>query len=453
MTVRFRRPTTLLRTSVNICATTIVSSNYLAYAKVLADSIRLHFIEASFFVLVVDRKTVQTEQQARLLGLEIVWAEELGLADFERLAYKFDILELNTALKPSWLKRLLDDGYEAVVYWDPDIRLYSPPSPVIEALRQASIVLTPHTVAPLMDGHRPSDIDLLRHGTYNLGFIAVKDDVDGKAMLDWWEDRCLSHGFSDPVEGVFVDQKWLDLAPSYFENVCILKHRGCNVAYWNLHERPLNEGSAGMNAGEVPLVFFHFSGVDPRNSVRLSKYQNRHAFDEYDLLNDLVTKYCALVMEAGHADLVKTPYSYGCLNGGQPISGLMRRALVCAYEEGSTRPFDPDSTFQRGLQRAGLWPSQRPSGAAELKFNAFNFDAADRRIRILNWAIRAAFRLLGQSRSELLLRYLVFLGRGSHFAAVLTGQPFMLEHQSRSMKRSRSADATAPAQLIPTPRE
>src|ERR1017187_7472506 len=39
---------------------------------------------------------------------------------------------------------------------------------------------------------------------------------------------------------MFVDQKWINLAPCFFENVKILKQPGCNMAFWNLHERHLS---------------------------------------------------------------------------------------------------------------------------------------------------------------------------------------------------------------------
>jgi hypothetical protein len=417
---------------VKFCATTIVSANYLAYAKVLADSVRRHFEAAAFVVLLVDRRSAAVEQRAQQLGLDFIWAEDLGLADLERIAYQFDILELNTALKPTLLKRLLSRGHEAVIYWDPDIRLFAAPEPIVTALQQASIVVTPHALAPLMDGRRPSDIDLMRHGSFNLGFIAVRGDANGRALLDWWEDRCLMHGFCDPVEGTFVDQRWLDLAPSYFDGVHILKHRGCNVAYWNLHERPLGDAGGFIIAGSDPLVFFHFSGVDPRDGARLSKYQNRHGVGGADkVLDNLVAGYCKAVMGAGHAELVVTPYSFGMLDSGKPISALMRRALVCA-QPAPVRPFEAAGEFQRGLRAAGLWPAENQAVTSpEAKINAFSFDPTDRRVRIVNQALRVAFRLLGTGRAQLLMKYLVFLSRGSNLAAVLTGRPFMLDHRSR----------------------
>ena len=255
-----------------VCVTTIVAANYLAYAKVLAASLG-RYGTAPLRVLIVDRPTPEVVAAVRDSGLDCVYAQDLGLADFERIAYKYDILELSTALKPTFLKRMLAEGFERVVYLDPDIELHAPLQPVFAALDSAEIVLTPHALQPVMDGMRPSDIDFLRAGSFNLGFIAVRRGADSTALLDWWESRCLSYGFADPGHGTFVDQKWMDLAPSFFTSVHVLRHPGCNVAYWNLHERQLTREGTHTLVNGGPLCFFHFSGVQMNAPGALSKHQ------------------------------------------------------------------------------------------------------------------------------------------------------------------------------------
>jgi hypothetical protein len=197
---------------VKLCFATIVSPNYLAYARVLGDSVAQHAPDAEFRVLIVGRADPQVSAAVNKSGLDVIYANDLGLPDFDHLAYKFDIVEFNTALKPSFLKSLFALGFDRVVYLDPDIRLYSPPAPVVQALDDAQIALIPHALAPVMDGSRPSDIDFLRTGSFNLGFIGLRRGTQTFALLDWWEERCLSQGFNDPGFGTFVDQKWLVLA-------------------------------------------------------------------------------------------------------------------------------------------------------------------------------------------------------------------------------------------------
>lgn len=407
-----------------ICFATIVSPNYLAYARVLRDSVAAHASQAAFRVLVVNREDQQVRAAVEDAGLEATFAPELGLADFEQLAYKFDLVELNTALKPTFLKQLFARGYDLVVYLDPDICLYAEPSPVLEALSTAEVALIPHALAPAMDGLRPSDVDFLRTGTFNLGFIGLRKGRHSAALLDWWESRCLGNGFNDPSFGTFVDQKWMDLAPCYFDSISVLKHAGCNVAYWNLHERKIESEKGNYRVNGAPLVFFHFSGVSVSTPGILSRHQNRHDLVPGTALSELVRDYCGRLVAAGHAQLEHLPYSFAALDDGTPITPLMRRA-ACVASLDRSQPFSVTSQLQQRLRR-GRISSAGASGAKAI--TTLNFDPSDRRVIALNFLIRLLARLVGGERIAALLRYATFLGWGSNFAAVLLDQPPELRH-------------------------
>jgi hypothetical protein len=417
---------------VKICFATIVSPNYLAYARVLGESLARHAAQADFQTLVVTRRTVQVRDAVDETGLQVIYAEELGLPDFEQLAYKYDLVELNTALKPSFLKALLARGYDRVVYLDPDICLFDAPLPVLEALDLSEIVLIPHALAPAMDGLRPSDIDFLRTGTFNLGFIGLRQGAHSSALLDWWESRCLSHGFNDPGYGIFVDQKWLDLAQCYFESVRVLKHPGCNVAYWNLHERRVEHSPHGYRVNGEALIFFHFSGVDAASPGTLSRHQNRHAIVAGSALADLVRDYCSRLQAAGHSRWSGLPYSFASRDDGTAITPLMRRAAIVPTMD-AAQPFAPGSPFQQSLERAGL---TRGAPLRLAKTTTLDFDAQDRSVVLVNRLIRLISRLIGAERLGALLRYATFLGWQSNAAAVLLDEPFDLEHRDRRTEAS-----------------
>jgi hypothetical protein len=48
--------------------------------------------------------------------------------------------------------------------------------------------------------------------------------------------------------------------PVLFENVGIVQHYGCNIAFWNQHEckRVVSDGKVLIN-GEFPIIFIHFT--------------------------------------------------------------------------------------------------------------------------------------------------------------------------------------------------
>ncbi len=411
------------------CVVTIVSGNYLAYAKVLDASLKAADPSFDFRVLLVERRTAVLDQAVRDVGLDVMFAEDLGLEEAERLFYKYDLVELNTALKPSFIKRALADGYEHVIYLDPDIRIFAPLEPVLQALGTADIVLTPHALAPAMDGLRPSDVDFLRTGVYNLGFVAFKASPQSAALLDWWESRCLGMGFNDPAFGVFVDQKWMDLAPCYFDSVHVLRHPGCNVAYWNLHEREVAQApGGGYQVNGMPLVFFHFSGVVPRNPGILSRHQTRHSLQPGSVLASLVQDYCERLQELGHDGYSGIAYGFAALDDGTPVTPTMRRALlVVPYDE--QLPFSATSRLQRDLRAASIPPRAGTVPAKPLNTLSFNADA--RSVRLANQLVRAARRVVGIERLGAMLRYAALLTREAHLPSVLLKQPLRLEHRLR----------------------
>jgi len=112
-------------------------------------------------------------------------------------------------------------------------------------------------------------------------------------------------------EGVFVDQSWMDFAPHYFDAYSLIES-GYNVAYWNLHERRIEDG--GLSGAEVPQVikkplrFMHFSGYQPSSPRELSKHQIRFQWD--DLSNEvksLLDDYGDCLRKNGHETLSQIP--------------------------------------------------------------------------------------------------------------------------------------------------
>src|SRR6266536_1239552 len=127
-------------------ACTIVSANYLAYARTLCDSFLQFHPEHKFYVLLVDR--LPDGVDARKENFELLLVEELGIPNFLSVAFQYDILELNTNVKPTFLKTLLDRGVDQLIYFDPDILICGKVDPIFELLNSHGIVLTPHCMRP-----------------------------------------------------------------------------------------------------------------------------------------------------------------------------------------------------------------------------------------------------------------------------------------------------------------
>ena len=163
---------------------------------------------------------------------DIIRSTELPFRNSKWFHFKYGLLELSTAVKPYAIEFLLEK-YDAakVIYLDPDILLFRPVDTVMLALRDASIVLTPHLTETLDDDLRPGELDILRSGVFNLGFIAVRASENTGRFLRWWQQKVYDQCVVAPSVGVFVDQKWIDLVPGLYSDVAILRDGGLNVAY------------------------------------------------------------------------------------------------------------------------------------------------------------------------------------------------------------------------------
>jgi hypothetical protein len=389
-------------------ACTIVSPNYLSFARTLAVSYLAHHPGHRFFVLIVadlvDHRPFASEPFEAVMLPFIGWPD---LADLHAAAMKYDILELNTNVKPTFLKHLLAQGFQRVLYLDPDICVYAPLTPVFDALLAHDAVLTPHLTTPVFDGKTPGEQEMLYNGTFNLGFYGTRNTPNANAILNWWERRCLDLGFSEGRTGLFVDQKWMNLAPGLFENIAILRHPGCNMAYWNLNDRTLSGPTEAPIVNEtVPLCFFHFSGIVATDPASLSKNSNRFTLATRPDLVPLFASYKAALLANKGTPNEALPYGCNVFSDGTAIT-LIARRLYAAHEAKfvDSDPFDAEGPFYAFCERTGLLAGTH----APPKSTWSSYSDTDRRVTAVHILLRLALRALGPNRYELLMRYLAHI--------------------------------------------
>ena len=332
-----------------LVACTIISRSYLSYARVLGESWLEHHPGSRFYALVLDGLATDADPGP---AIDIVEPEALALQSFEELAFRCDVTELATAVKPALLSFLLERE-DAVVYLDPDILVLRPFAEVQQALGSAGVVLTPHTLGPIpRDGLRPSEEGILNTGVFNLGFVGLRASDDAAGLLGWWGERVSEACRIDYADGLFFDQKWIDLVPAYYPSTVILRHPGYNVAYWNLHERPLRALNGSFFAGGEPLVFFHFSGFDPARPATLSKRVKpelaRHEVAPGSVLEELTLLYRDLHLRHGFDVSSRAEYGFGRFDNGLEIPGLLRQLYAGLAREDRARFGDPFEANRSG---------------------------------------------------------------------------------------------------------
>jgi hypothetical protein len=128
-----------------------------------------------------------------------------------------------------------------------------------------------------------NEVSSLRYGIYNLGFLGIRADSEGRAFANWWAQRCIDYCYDDLPLGLFVDQKWCDLIPAFFDNVRVVRDPGYNVASWNLSTRHISiERDGQILVNGSPLRFFHFTKLGPIGDVMTQRYA-RDNVDVYEI--------------------------------------------------------------------------------------------------------------------------------------------------------------------------
>jgi hypothetical protein len=128
-------------------AFTIVARNYLAMARVLAESFIEFHPDGRFTIAVIDDCVGATSGddghiRSATLG-ELGVPTELA----HRMAIEYDIMEFATGIKPFILRALLENADHAI-YFDPDIQVFHDLSEIVARCHESGIVLTPHLLEP-----------------------------------------------------------------------------------------------------------------------------------------------------------------------------------------------------------------------------------------------------------------------------------------------------------------
>jgi hypothetical protein len=244
---------------------TSAAANYLPKVRVLFESLRAQHPEWILHLALADAPPPEAALAAVPLD-ELHLIPDLDIPEWRAWTFCHSLMELATAIKPFLLRRLLArEDCEAAIYLDPDVVAFSRLDDVLDAFAAGDILLTPHQTVPeaTLGGVIANEVCTLQHGIYNLGFVGVAAREQGRAFADWWAQRTYHFCRADIPNGIFTDQRWIDLAPGFFDRVRILRSSRLNAAPWNLSTRRLGGSPQdGVTVDGKALGFFHFSAID-----------------------------------------------------------------------------------------------------------------------------------------------------------------------------------------------
>ena len=398
------------------CAFTICAKNYLAQALTLRESFLKHNPSLNFFIFLAD-KIDGVEDVDRVVALDKSW-----IPDWVNMAFKYDVIEFNTSIKPFCFGKLFKEGYEKVIYLDPDIYVTRPLDYIYECLNNKSVVLTPHycDIEEHFDG-AVSEETFNKVGIYNLGFCALKNDKVGQEIAKWWQNRLQYKCYSQSSEGLFVDQKWMDYIPGFFPDAtCVSSHHGMNVAIWNLHERELfiDEKQGYMirrkkTGDEFPLLFFHFSGFDPFETTVINRRHPQFNVTTYPSFKPIIEEYRERVYANGYDRFSKMTYGFNHYFDGSVITPLQRRMFRVYLNDHKVEfnPFEINTPFYKILKNSRLLlkASTKQNGFASYTKEEKN-KGKKLENKVVKPILKLALRVLGAERYAMLIRLFTLAG-------------------------------------------
>ena len=323
---------------------TSICANYLHKARTLAKSIKENIPDSVFIVCLLEKENMICAEYKYFD--EVVLAKDAWGNDFEKFIFKHTIVEASTSVKGRFFQYLYEEfpDEDKFIYLDPDVYVYSDFIELRKILDTRPIVLCPHLLQP---GNIDMELSSTAHGVYNLGFLAVNRSEEAQKFIDWWAKRLFLFCYDDMGKGIFTDQKWIDLAPCFFD-VEIFKHRGYDFATWSLLDCGMHEKNGKILIQGYELRFIHYSGYRATIDNCIAKWlpSGNHAFKR--LFADYSKEHDANDLD----NVSKIKWSYGYYNSGEKIEDSVRRKYRSSYDLMFVcqNPFDKSNTYYEKLE-------------------------------------------------------------------------------------------------------
>lgn len=310
---------------------TVVTKSYLSYAYVLMSRISTLHPDSKRRIFVIDiefGKDLDSIEVADFVGANEFFTE--GLDQF--LHFKYNAFELSNAARPHAHRFFRDHtNCDQWIYLDADIFPVNSLEQLMDLEDQSQIFISPHRTKPSNDILKPQgESRLLQNGAYNSGFLALKRGDESNRFIEWFV-HCCNIKCYDRHEYCFVDQLWLNLVPTLFESVHIVKNPGVNIGYWNIDERPLKYNSEGvLTVDNLPVMFLHFSGWNSDHPEIMSRYYSDKSVPKpwFDYAN----QYSVSLKKAEEQFPNDISYKWNTYNEGSPIQLVERRIFAQLQE-------------------------------------------------------------------------------------------------------------------------
>ena len=239
---------------------TYFDHHYLARGLALYSSLKKHSPSFRLWVLCMDSLVYTLLSRLSLPNLTLIRIEDLESSDPQLLDAKSNrkLLEYYFTCTPSLPLFILNryPDVPLITYLDADLFFFSDPAPIHEEIGDSSIAIIAHRF--------PQHLRHLEvHGIYNVGWLSFRRSTEAFVCLQRWREQCIEWCTRRPENDRYADQKYLDEWPSLYRNLIVLRHKGANLAPWNLANYKIEWHDGRVWVDAQPLIFYHFHGLHP----------------------------------------------------------------------------------------------------------------------------------------------------------------------------------------------
>ena len=242
---------------------TYFDRGYLARGLALIRSLRRHGDRSTVWILAMDDDVERFVRELADPTVRSLRLDELEQADPRLLEVKPQRSRMEyyftcTAQLMRWVAGR-HPHVSKVAYLDADMWFTDRPSRVFDALADGSVGIIAHRYPKSLASR------LAKYGTYNVGWVGARSDVEGMRCLDWWADRCIEWCSDTPDAGRYADQGYLDGFAAVTPALRILPEPGFDLAPWNTGRHHVSTDDGRVVADGDPVTFFHFHGLRRRS--------------------------------------------------------------------------------------------------------------------------------------------------------------------------------------------
>lgn len=238
---------------------TLFDSNYLTRGLAMIESLEKYCSSYHIYVFSFDDICYQILSDLKLKNVTIISLKEFENEELLKIKPTRTTAEYCWTCTPSVIIYSLNKfNLESCTYLDADIYFYSDPSTLFKEINDNSIVITKHNFS------EKYKFFLTISGIYNVQFVFFKNNEHGMKVLYWWKEKCIEWCYGRNEGDKYGDQKYLDIWPTSFKGVHIMKNLGGGIAPWNVQFYEFTENNRIIylrikkDEEKFRLIFYHF---------------------------------------------------------------------------------------------------------------------------------------------------------------------------------------------------